>query len=106
MQGGRRDQLERTCWEDKAELSAGPCASLLHTRDKAVAASRLQPRCQIKSPSQLRACAREAQERLERAWWEEKAELSAGPAEQGTGGRFSDSAQEPESGHTSWQAGT
>lgn len=46
---------------------------------------------------------RERQDQLERAWWEEKAELSAGPAEQGGGGRFSDSAQEPESGHTSWQ---
>lgn len=46
---------------------------------------------------------RERQDQLERAWWEEKAELSAGPAEQGGGGRFSDSQQEPESGHTSWQ---
>ena len=49
------------------------------------------------------ACCRERQDQLERAWWEEKAELSAGPAEQGGGGHFSDSAQEPESGHTSWQ---
>ena len=48
-------------------------------------------------------CCRERQDQLERAWWEEKAELSAGPAEQGAGGRFSDSKQEPESGHTSWQ---
>ncbi|CAL5218604.1 g301 [Coccomyxa viridis] len=49
-------------------------------------------------------CCRERQDQLERAWWEEKAELSAGPAEQGAGGRFSDTKQEPESGHTSWQA--
>ena len=48
-------------------------------------------------------CCRERQDQLERAWWEEKAELSAGPAEQGAGGRFSDTKQEPESGHTSWQ---
>ena len=48
-------------------------------------------------------CCRERQDQLERAWWEEKAELSAGPAEQGEGGRFSNLKQEPESGHTSWQ---
>ena len=51
----------------------------------------------------LCAWGRERQDQLERAWWEEKAELSAGPAEQGAGGRFSDAKQEPESGHTSWQ---
>jgi hypothetical protein len=38
---------------------------------------------------------------LERAWWEEEADLSAGPAEQGQGGRYSDRADE--AGPTSWQ---
>ena len=84
------------------------CAlQLSHAGAEAVAAARLQLPVHIKFFKQrVCACAREAQDRLERAWWEEKAELSAGPAEQGAGGRFSDAAQEPESGHTSWQAGT
>lgn len=42
-------------------------------------------------------------DQLERAWWEEEAELSVGPAEQGQGGIYSDTQIEDEGGHTSWQ---
>ena len=45
---------------------------------------------------------RDRLDELERAWWEEEAELSAGPAEQGQGGRYTDRADE--GGPTSWQA--
>lgn len=47
---------------------------------------------------------RKRQDELERKWWEEEAELSAGPAEQGKGGHYSDREAEDEAGHTSWQA--
>ncbi|CAK0736412.1 hypothetical protein CVIRNUC_000742 [Coccomyxa viridis] len=105
MQGGRPGQLERAWRANRAELSAVPCASVVARSSCCCgrAAAVIPHWC---SEQRARACAREAQERLARAWWEEKAELSAGPAEQGAGGRFSDAPQEPESGHTSWQAGT
>jgi len=44
---------------------------------------------------------RERLDQLERAWWEEEAELSAGPTERGGGGHYSDA--EADAGSTSWQ---
>ncbi|CAL8470099.1 g9641 [Coccomyxa elongata] len=47
---------------------------------------------------------RERLDQLERAWWEEEAELSTGPAEQGQGGTISDISPEEEAGPSDWQA--
>lgn len=46
---------------------------------------------------------RERLDQLERAWWEEEAALSTGPAEQGQGGSYSDTNAEEEGGSSSWQ---
>ncbi len=52
--------------------------------------------------SYIHAC-RERLDQLERAWWEEEAELSTGPAEQGQGGTISDPSPEEEAGPSDWQ---